>query len=93
MRPLDVNRIKARINNKEYKIKFSFKNGIKFFRGTRINHYKLVFPINDIEKFDIQNKVELIYDNYDTGKILYSVLQRQNAFWCFQELNERIEYH
>ena len=70
---LDVSKIKANINNKDYPIIFSFKKGIKFFKKSRINHYKIVIPIKDVEKFDIQNKIILSYENYNPGRILYSL--------------------
>ena len=73
IKKFDINKIKILINNKEYKISFKFKKGIKFLAGSRLNFYKIEIPCEDVDRFDIQNKVDVVYENYDVGKIMYNI--------------------
>ncbi len=70
----DLSKIKVMINGIEYPIKFKLKKGIKFIMGLRFNFFKIIIPSSDIENFDIQNKIELIYENNEKGRILYNLV-------------------
>lgn len=52
-------------------ISFSGKYGIPVGKGFRLNRFVLTFDIDKALKYDIQNKIELVYKDKYKGRILY----------------------
>lgn len=77
----DISKIRIRLNGVEYPIEFKFKKGIKFILGLRFNIFKIIIPSKDIENFDIQNKINVIYENCDTGRVLYNVIDYKKGHY------------
>lgn len=68
----DLSKFKIIINDKEYNIKFLFKKGIKIIKNFRINFYKFEIPIKEASVMDIQNKIQVKYEDMRLGRIIYN---------------------
>ena len=68
----DLSKFKILINDKEYNINFLFKKGIKLVKNFRINFYKFEIPIKEASIMDIQNKIQVKYEDMRLGRIIYS---------------------
>lgn len=68
----DLSKFKIIINDKEYNINFLLKKGIKIIKNFRINFYKFEIPIKEASVMDIQNKIQVKYEDMRLGRIIYS---------------------
>lgn len=68
----NLSKFKIIINDKSYNIQFKLRDGIAIIKKYRMNYYTIELPINEVEKFDIQNKVQIKYKNLPLGRIIYS---------------------
>lgn len=68
----DLSKFKIIINDKEYNVNFLFKKGIKIIKNFRINFYKFEIPIKEASVMDIQNKIQVKYEDMRLGRIIYS---------------------
>ena len=68
----DLSKFKIIINDKEYNIKFKLKKGIPLIKNFKIDFYEFEIPIDEAAVMDIQNKIQVKYENLDLGRIIYS---------------------
>ena len=77
---LDINKINVKVDNKQFNcnIKFFFQRGIPFWKKYRLNFYTLKIDISSIIKNqddDFDNRLCLMYNEHDCGKIKYSLFR------------------
>lgn len=78
---LDTNKIELEtISGKNIRtIKFIFKYGIPMVKGWDLNFYSICFDINDVLKYDIQNKLVPIYRKIYRGRIIYNIFDKKRG--------------
>lgn len=59
------------VQKKAGTISFGSRYGVPVGKRFRLNHFVLTFDIDQALKYDIQNKVELVYKDQYKGRILY----------------------
>lgn len=67
-----ISNIKACIGDYEYPMNFSFRRGVRFLKGFYLNKYTIGVNLSDLENLDIQNKINIVCDEFK-GRILYSL--------------------
>lgn len=74
-KPVDAIKLRIDVATNEHAgiIRFARRFGYYLPKGMRLNRYKISFDKHRVERFDIQNKLILNYNDVYFGRILYSV--------------------